>query len=81
MLSNEILKERLEQIKDVTHVEVEGDGYHYTVSIVSNEFEGKTRVARQQWVYRLVDDLIANGSLHAITLNTYTEHEWEKSHG
>lgn len=50
-------------------VQVETDGYYVTVNIVSDKFEGMRPVKRQQTVYGAFNDLIADGSLHAVNIN------------
>ena len=81
MISNDELKQRLLADNDVEHVEVEGDGYHYQLTIVSDVFLGKTRVARQQWVYARLNEYIVSGQLHAVIMKTWTKAEWEKERG
>lgn len=81
MISNEELEHRLTETGEVDFVQVEGDGYHYQLTIVSNAFLGKSKVARQQWVYAKLKDYITTGNLHALSMKTWTKEEWEKSHG
>ena len=81
MISNEELKERLQNTNEVDYVSVEGDGYHYELIVVSDSFVGKSPVARQQWVYSQLKDLITSGTLHALSMKTLTKDEWEKKHG
>ncbi|MDI9818345.1 MULTISPECIES: BolA family protein [unclassified Legionella] len=81
MISNEELEQRLAEAGDVSFVQVEGDGYHYQLTIVSDVFAGRTKVARQQWVYARLKDYITTGSLHAVSMKTFTKEEWEKNHG
>ena len=81
MLSNEQLEHRLNAIGGVEYVQVKGDGYHYQLTIVSDVFLGKSKVARQQWVYAQLKDDITAGRLHALSMNTWTMNEWEKQHG
>ncbi|MCC5015695.1 MULTISPECIES: BolA family protein [unclassified Legionella] len=81
MVSNEELERRLAETGEVDFVKVEGDGYHYQLTIVSNAFLGKSKVARQQWVYSKLKDYITTGSLHALSMKTWTKEEWETSHG
>ncbi|WP_019217299.1 BolA family protein [Legionella tunisiensis] len=81
MVSNEELERRLVETGEVDFVKVEGDGYHYQLTIVSNAFLDKSKVARQQWVYSKLRDYITTGSLHALSMQTWTKEEWEKSHG
>jgi len=48
-------------------VEVEGDGQHFYVSVISSEFAGKRPIARQQMVYAAVKEQIESGELHALS--------------
>lgn len=52
----------------------EGGETHFRVEIVSAEFEGKTRVARQRLVYETLKDELAGG-VHALALTTLTPAE------
>lgn len=81
MISNNELEQLLLNIEEVDYVKVEGDGYHYQLTIVSNDFQGKSAVARQQWVYKKLKEFITSGSLHAISMKTWTKEEWEKNCG
>ena len=78
MISHDEIEARLVAEEGVAHVHVLGDGYHYELTIVSNQFEGLRAVARQKWVYSKLQDYIASGDLHALTMQTWTEAEWEK---
>ena len=77
MLTNEALKNSLLSIDGVDHVQVDGDGYHYQLTIVSDIFCAKSKLARQQWVYAQLNDDIVSGRLHALTMTTLTTKEWE----
>lgn len=57
-------------------VRVGGDGYHFQVSVVGALFEGLNAVKRQQAVYRHMNELIMSGTVHAVTIKTYTPSEW-----
>ncbi|MDF1827582.1 MAG: BolA/IbaG family iron-sulfur metabolism protein [Legionellaceae bacterium] len=80
-VSNHEIEQCLINIAGVKHVEVSGDGYHYQLMVVSNDFDGMTRLARQQWVYAKLQAYITSGELHALTMKTWTEAEWEKNRG
>ena len=60
------------------HVEVEGDGQHFFATIVSAEFEGTTRVARQRRVYQALGDRMRE-QIHALSMKTLTPAEWASS--
>lgn len=81
MVSHEELERCLAETGEVDFVQVKGDGYHYQLTVVSNAFCDKSKLARQQWVYTKLKDYITTGSLHALSMQTWTKDEWEKSHG
>lgn len=58
-----------------THLAVEGDGQHFFATIVSDEFEGKARVARHQRVYQALGDRM-RAQIHALSMKTLTPAEW-----
>ena len=57
------------------HLEVDGDGQHFFATIVSPEFEGKSRVARHQRVYQALGDRM-RAQVHALSMKTLTPAEW-----
>jgi len=57
------------------HLEVEGDGRHFFATIVSAEFDGSSRVARHQRVYRALGDRMRS-EIHALSMKTLTPAEW-----
>jgi acid stress-induced BolA-like protein IbaG/YrbA len=60
------------------HIDVEGDGRHFFATIVSAEFEGTTRVARQRRVYQALGDRMRE-QIHALSMKTLTPAEWARS--
>jgi stress-induced morphogen len=60
------------EIEDLT-----GTQDHYQVTIVSGKFQGLSRVAQHQAVYRALGDLM-KGPIHALALNTYTPEAYKK---
>lgn len=81
MISNEEIELKFKAIDGIFYVKVEGDGYQYQITIVSDVFLNKTKVARQQWVYTQLKELITTGKLHAINMKTWTKEEWGKQNG
>lgn len=51
---------------------------HFNVKIVSQAFEGKSRVERQRLVYQALSEEMKQ-DIHALALNTMTPKEQEKS--
>jgi len=72
----EALKARVQQAFVGEQVDVSGDGYHFQVTIISERFAGLRAVQRQQQVYAAVQDWIASGELHALSMRTFTPAEW-----
>ena len=59
------------QVEDLT-----GGGDHYQATIISEAFAGKTLVQQHQMVYKAVNSVMANESLHALALKTFTPDKW-----
>ena len=51
--------------------DLRGDGDHYAATIISDAFEGKTRVKQHQMVYSSLKGRMGN-ELHALALQTST---------
>lgn len=58
------------------HVQVQLDGNHAHVVVVSEAFEGLNAVKKQQLVYGCLNDVIASGAIHAVHMQTHTPAEW-----
>lgn len=61
------------------HLEVDGDGRHWSALIVSAEFEGKRPIARHQRVYATLGAKIQSDEVHALSMRTLTPAEWAAS--
>lgn len=57
-------------------VKVTGDGRHFEALIVSTEFEGQSRIARHQHVYRALGDRMRQ-EIHALSMRTLTPTEYQ----
>ena len=57
------------------HLAVEGDGRHFFATIVSAEFDGKSRIQRHQRVYQALGDRMRE-QIHALSMKTFTPAEW-----
>ena len=58
------------------HLEVSGDGRHWSAVIVSEVFEGLPRIRRHQKVYATLGQRIQNDEVHALSMKTLTPQEW-----
>ena len=58
------------------HLEVDGDGRHWSAVIVAPAFEGKRLIQRHQAVYATLGEKIRNDEVHALSMKTFTPTEW-----
>jgi acid stress-induced BolA-like protein IbaG/YrbA len=73
----EQLQNIINQGLNCQHIEVDGDGRHWSAVIVSSEFEGKRLIARHQIVYATLGNRMQTDEVHALSVKTYTPQEWE----
>lgn len=60
-------------------VTVEGGEGKYLVSVVGDMFDGLNAVKRQQAIYKILNDHISSGAIHAVTMNLMTVNESQAS--
>ena len=65
---NQEIADRISSALPSAEVDVAVEGNRALIEVVSGSFEGLSRVQRHQAVYRCVEDLIADGALHAVTI-------------
>ena len=58
---------------------VGGDGRHFEITVVSSHFEGQRPVKKQQLVYAVLNEKIADGTIHAVMMKTLTPDEWRST--
>jgi acid stress-induced BolA-like protein IbaG/YrbA len=58
------------------HVQVEGDGRHWSAVIVSAAFQGKRPIQRHQLVYATLGARMHTDEVHALSMRTLTPAEW-----
>lgn len=75
----EQVKQLIEQGLPECEVHVTGDGSHFEATVIGEVFAGQTLVKKQQLVYATVNDKIASGELHALSIKTYTPDEWQQA--
>ena len=52
--------------------DLKGDGDHYSATVISKTFEGKSRIEQHKMVYESLEGKMGN-ELHALMLKTKTE--------
>lgn len=70
-MQEEITRRVVDAIADAT-VSVAVDGNRAMIDVVSPVFSDLSRVKKQQLVYACIEDLIASGDLHAVTIKADT---------
>jgi acid stress-induced BolA-like protein IbaG/YrbA len=58
-------------------VAVQGDGTHFEAIVVSTDFEGKSLIEQHKIVFNTLGDAMKD-QIHALSLKTYTPHQWER---
>jgi len=71
------IKTLLENCLQECEFHVQGDGSHYDIAAIGAVFEGLRPVKKQQLVYAALSDHIADGSIHAVNIRTFTPAEWQ----
>ncbi len=74
MSTTEIARLLNEALADAS-VEVQGGEGKYQVQVTSSIFDGLNRVKRQQVIYRVLNDHIASGAIHAVNMILKTPDE------
>ena len=62
------------------HAGAAAGGGHFRATIVSQRFDGLSRLAAQRLVYQILSEEM-KGEIHALALKTFTPSEWESSEG
>ena len=73
----ELVKNYIAAGLDCTHLQVEGDGQHFTAVIVSSAFAGKRLIQRHQLVYAALGDKMRE-EIHALSMKTLTPDEYQQ---
>jgi acid stress-induced BolA-like protein IbaG/YrbA len=77
----EELKKLIETALAVSHVEVSGDGRHFSATVVSKAFAGKNMIAQHRLVYAALGSRFDTDAVHALSLKTYTPDQWQALQG
>ena len=57
--------------------DVTGDGSKFEALVISDTFEGESTIKRHKMVYAILNEHIASGAIHALTIKAHTSGEWE----
>jgi len=76
-ISNEDVSKMIQDSFPDAKITVDGDGYKYETTVISESFAGLNTLKRHQAVYAAVNDAITSGDLHALTITAKTPDEAE----
>ncbi len=74
----QIIKQKLLEHLNLAHLVVEGDGSHFGVIAVSDDFANLTKIKQQQMIYAPLNEYFASGEIHALSIKTFTTEQWKK---
>ncbi|MCI2284959.1 BolA/IbaG family iron-sulfur metabolism protein [Colwellia sp. MSW7] len=63
---------------DLDELHVKFDGSQCSVMAVADMFGELSRVKRQQVVFAALAEAIKAGSIHAVTVKTFTKEQWKR---
>ena len=75
MVTPESIKTAIAAAIRCEHVDVRGDGQHWEAVIVSEAFEGLSRVRQHQLVYSALGERMRE-EIHALSMTTLTPVQW-----
>ena len=59
-----------------TLVEVEGQGCSFQLNLIGDELASLSPVKRQQQIYAHLNEWIASGAIHAVTMKFFSQASW-----
>ncbi len=76
----DLIHKLIDKHLDCDFLEVTGDGQHFEAIVVSDTFEGESRINRHRIIYKALGDRM-KGEIHALSMKLYTKSEWENLNG
>ncbi len=77
-MTNEEIASLLKTKLDLNDVKVKSEGSHFQIIAIDDCFEEMSRVKKQQLIYGPLSDKIADGTMHAITIKTFSVDQWQR---
>jgi acid stress-induced BolA-like protein IbaG/YrbA len=74
----EEIKTILAQAIELDELHVKGENGHFQVIAVSPMFDGMSRVKKQQTIYGPLNEVIASGAVHAVSIKAFTPSQWQR---
>jgi acid stress-induced BolA-like protein IbaG/YrbA len=77
-MENQQIEALLKDSLNLNEVHVTGDGSHFQIIAISDQFAEMSRLKKQQFVYAPLASVIAEGGMHAVSIKTFTESQWKR---
>lgn len=77
-MNNEQIAEMLTKDLALHDVKVKSEGTHFQIIAIDDRFDDMSRVKRQQFVYAPLSELIADGTIHAVSIKTFSTAQWQR---
>ncbi len=77
-MTNEEVIEILQSALSLQELKVKSEGTHYQIIAVDERFAQMSRVKRQQLVYSPLSEKISDGTIHAVSIKTFTPDQWQR---
>ncbi|MFT6429252.1 MAG: acid stress-induced BolA-like protein IbaG/YrbA [Halopseudomonas sp.] len=77
-MQSEQVKQLIETQLPNTEVVVEGEGCNFQLVVISDTLAALSPVKRQQEIYALLGEQIADGSIHAVSMKFFTRDAWSQ---
>lgn len=72
---------RITQLHPDAQIDIEGEDCSFAVYVISDEFDGKLTMQRQQPILALFSEELASGKLHALSVTAKTPAELQANSG
>jgi acid stress-induced BolA-like protein IbaG/YrbA len=77
-MNEDDIKKLIEEGLSGSQAVVSGDGTHFEATVIYKGFAGKSMLEQHRLVYGTLGDSM-QGSIHALSIRTYTPQDWNKS--
>ncbi|MEM0909516.1 MAG: BolA family protein [Pseudomonadota bacterium] len=77
-MTNEEVIALLQSTLSLQEIKVKSEGSHYQIIAIDDSFGQMSRVKRQQLVYSPLSEKISDGTIHAVSIKTFTPEQWQR---
>ncbi|WP_371194923.1 BolA family protein [Glaciecola sp. SC05] len=77
-MTNEEVAAHIKQATGIDQVIVKSEGSHFQVIAIDDQFESMSRVKRQQMISSPLSEQIADGTIHALSIKTFSQAQWQR---